>query len=117
MSEEPLVSPCPVCGAVQDLGSPRYRGRVCGDCESRAVEPGTGRRVAGFNTGFGGGFVAHYVDDVGRSTGEICAEVTDGHRVLIDGRPFRIDEARFGGVVVMPDASTAGEDPDGAAGA
>jgi hypothetical protein len=67
---------------------------VCLACHRRTCDA-AGRRVSGSNVDASGGFVAHYVD-----TGEPCAEVTNGHRCFVDGKPCRIDEGHFGGVVV-----------------
>ncbi len=96
-----VASSCPICGAVTQLLSERYLGCVCASCVERAVDPGTGRPVVGLNAGFGGGFVAHYRNPGARS-GPVCEQVTDEHVVLIDGREWWMDEARFGGTVVMP---------------
>jgi len=53
--------------------------------------------VEGYNLSHTGGFVALHKDD-----GSRCESSAADGWVLIDGRPYRAGEARFGGVVVQP---------------
>lgn len=96
-----IVSTCPRCGATRTLVSKRYLGHVCPDCVEHATDS-TGRPVRGFNTSVGGGFAAYYVEADGSSGQTVCEEVTRTHVVHIDGGRYWMDEARFGGTVVMP---------------
>ena len=86
---------CPICGAEQPA-LPRYPGYLCRTCVSRA---GTedGRRLLLVNTSVAGGFAARYAD-----TEELCEEATVTHLVYVDGMRCWADEARFGGIVVVP---------------
>jgi hypothetical protein len=93
-------STCPNCGALEELSFERYVNCVCQKCRARATDT-AGRPITGYNTSIGGGFVAYYRSADG-SDGELCREVTESHICLIDGVRYWIDEAKFGGVVVMP---------------
>ena len=50
-----------------------------------------------YNPFIGGGFEARHRDD-----GSVCEQVSREHRVSIDGKIFRADELKFGGIVVWP---------------
>jgi hypothetical protein len=86
---------CPICGRPA-IHQERYPRAVCGACHERTTDR-AGRRVAGANTSFSGGFVAHYVDP----PHEVCVEVTQTGRCWIDGREASMGEHRFGGIVVQ----------------
>ncbi|MBB1587890.1 MAG: hypothetical protein HG423_014155 [Propionibacterium sp.] len=85
--------PCPICGgATKTL--PRYPRRVCSTCAAKASDE-SGRALEFFNTSFGGGFIAYYVDSN-------QTEIYPSHRCFIDGISCYADEARFGGIVIEP---------------
>ena len=92
---EPSVI-CPYCGVPSPHQTPRYPQAVCAPCTGRLTDAG-GRSVEGYNLSHTGGFVALHKDD-----GSRCESSTADGWVLIDGRPYRAGEARFGGVVVQP---------------
>jgi O-acetyl-ADP-ribose deacetylase len=89
---EGSAHPCPLCGTPA-LGGPRYLRAICDDCNSK-TRCAHDRLVTGYNVSLGGGFLARHRDD-----GTDCDTTTD-HRVRVDGRPCRLDEAHMGGVVV-----------------
>lgn len=84
---------CPLCSAPA-LHADRFPRSVCDDCFSRTADS-EGRLVTGANVGASGGFVAHFA-----GTADISIEVTASKRCWVDGHPCRMDEAKFGGVVV-----------------
>lgn len=85
---------CPICSA-QVAPNPRYPRYLCRDCATRASAP-DGRRLALFNTDFGGGFAARYAD---------TDEPYPDHLCIVDGVRCRADEARFGGIVIEAEAT------------
>jgi hypothetical protein len=85
-----------VCGAVHAHQSERYRNHVCAECERRA-RCTHDRGVLGYNPNPLGGFAARHAN---RGYDE-CDQVTADGRVWVDGREFRMQEARFGGVVTV----------------
>lgn len=97
MTETSTTYACPVCGTVHTHQDQRYKNYVCQDCEKRATCSHE-RPVVGYNTGPFGGFEARHYD---RGDNR-CDQVTADHRVWIDGVEFRMNEARFGGIVVTP---------------
>lgn len=98
MTDEPTTRyACPVCGTVHVMQSERYRNHACHDCEKRA-RCSHDRSVIGYNTSPFGGFEAHHYD---RGDNR-CDQVTGNGMVTIDGLPFRMREARFGGTVCTP---------------
>jgi hypothetical protein len=72
---------------------------VCADCQSRAADH-DGRRIVGFNEGFGGGLIVYYAQSPTGRQSEIAEDVLATGRCWIDGIECTIAEARFGGVVV-----------------
>jgi len=89
------VTPCPHDGT-STAQPERYPQALCSGCVDRATDL-AGRAVAMHNTSLYGGFAARHVDD-----GSPCEQVTADGAVLVDGRPYRGAEARYGGVVVEP---------------
>ncbi len=93
---------CPNCRR-PTIYHERYLHAVCDHCQSRATDR-AGRRIIGFNTGFGGGMIAYYADTVEHSDGsqrEECVETTRTGVCFVDGHPATMQEARFGGIVVQ----------------
>lgn len=88
---------CPVCGTVHEHQSVRYKNHVCRDCEPKA-RCSHGQRVYGFNTHLGGGFMASH----DRAGSQPCEQVTTDGRVWIDEVEYKMQEARFGGTVIVP---------------
>jgi hypothetical protein len=86
---------CPVCHSLREL-SPRYPDFLCGRCGNRAVDP-KGRRVTFCNTHIGGGFMAKFVDDSSEAS-----EITESHICYVGHLKVWADEARFGGIVLVP---------------
>lgn len=84
---------CPVCNA-EVTPSERYPHYLCDDCVKRAVNK-EGDSVKFFNTGFFGGFVAVTEKDG-------IQEKSENHICFVDDKKFYADEARFGGIVVVP---------------
>lgn len=90
---------CPGCGA--PLGAfLRYPWHFCAACRDSAVD-GAGRGLLFGNEGLSGGFMFRYAEDAARGAdgGWIACR---GVIARIAGRPVRITEARFGGVVAEP---------------
>lgn len=86
---------CFVCGC--SLGKPleareRHPERLCGVCELEATDA-DGRSVAFGNVDMFGGFVSRY-----RDTGESYGR----HECFVRGRACVANEARFGGIVIVP---------------
>jgi len=86
---------CPACGATRKAFL-RYPWHLCNDCRKRAVD-GAGRALEFANESLSGGFMFRYAgeDDDGWRP---CLAVI----ALVDARPVRIAEARFGGIVAEP---------------
>lgn len=84
---------CPICNA-EVTPSERYPNYACGDCVDRALNK-DGHPVKFFNTGFDGGFVAV-------TEKESVQTKSEDHICFIDNKKFYADEARFGGIVVVP---------------
>ena len=82
---------CPIC-KVEVGWSERYPAYLCGDCMNRAVSP-DGRPVVFGNASINGGLVATYLDSRDAYLSDFC---------FVDGVECRAQEARFGGVVIMP---------------
>lgn len=86
---------CPACGAPQKAFL-RYPWHLCNDCRKTAVD-GEGRALEFSNASASGGFMFRY-----------SGEDADGWKpcraviALVCGRPVRIAEARFGGIVAEP---------------
>lgn len=96
---------CPGCGTPLEAFA-RYPWYFCTACRNAAVD-GAGRGLDFGNEGVSGGFMFRYAgagDD-----GWIPAR---GVIALIAGRPARITEARFGGVVAEPIADGPGMHED-----
>lgn len=95
--------PCPICGT-PTIHEDRYPASVCADCQQRAADR-DGRRIVGYNEGFGGGLIVFYAESPTGPQSEIAGEVLETGRCWIDGIECSITEARFGGVVVqrLPD--------------
>ena len=96
---------CPGCGA--PLGAfLRYPWHFCAACRDSAVD-GAGRGLLFGNEGLSGGFMFRYAEDAARGAdgGWIACR---GVIARIAGRPVRITEARFGGVVAEPVNSSTG---------
>ena len=91
MSDAPHF--CAGCG-VERRAYPRYPWHMCNDCCESAVDH-SGRKLRFGNESFGGGFLFSIdgVEGVYSCGGVLC---------LINGRPARVQEARFGGVVAEP---------------
>jgi len=87
------TQPCPICGA-EVPENPRYPRRLCAACAGRAVAE-DGRALIFANVDMSGGFEARYAD-----TGEL----RDSSLCFVDGTRCRAGEARFGGIVIEPDA-------------
>jgi hypothetical protein len=88
--------PCPICGA--DVAeNPRYPRRLCAACAARAVSE-DGRPLVFANADMSGGFEARYADTGARRDSAVC---------FVDGVRCRAGEARFGGIVIEPDAPPA----------
>ena len=85
---------CPVCGTVSRQLE-RYPDQVCLWCVAWATDE-TGRGVLLFNASFSGGLDAQYDD------GTPASAAARSGRVLIGGRRYYAQEARFGGIVVLP---------------
>ncbi len=82
---------CPVCERAQPA-SPRYPGYVCAACVERATDA-EGAALTFSNADMFGGLIIRGAD----------GKTRDEPRCFIDGRPYRVREARFGGVVVQPE--------------
>lgn len=88
---------CPSCGGSSPRQTVRYFDAVCEPCEDRMTDA-HGRAVDVYNESLlGTGLVIAHRDD-----GSRCESGSRNGDVLIDGRPYRAAEARFGGVVVRP---------------
>jgi ADP-ribosyl-[dinitrogen reductase] hydrolase len=85
---------CPVCGTVSRQLE-RYPDQVCLWCVAWATDE-TGRGVLLFNASFSGGLDAQYDD------GTPATPAARSGRILIGGRRYYAQEARFGGIVVLP---------------
>lgn len=87
------IQTCPICHThVQK--SERYPKYICEDCKKRAVNS-EGLPVKFFNIDFGGGFVAVTIkNDI--------EQKSQDHVCFVDGVKCYADEAKFGGVVVVP---------------
>lgn len=87
--------PCPICtGPPPDV--PRYPHAVCFTCVGLATSL-DGRPLGFSNLGVSGGFMAYHRDD---------DTTYRSHECLIRGVRCWADEAKFGGIVVQPLAST-----------
>lgn len=82
---------CPICGA-EVSPNPRYPNYACEPCASRASDA-SGRRLQFGNVSLSGGLAARVADTGEDHPGGAC---------FIDGIPCVAQEARFGGVVVIP---------------
>lgn len=91
MNEQQL---CPVCNIPVEA-NPRYPVYVCRNDVARATDA-TGKPIKLYNDSMGGGFLAQYEDGTGAD------EVTQSHKVYIDGVVYHADEAYFGGTIVTP---------------
>lgn len=80
---------CPVCYSDVEKNY-RYPKYVCQACTAKAASS-DGRRLIFNNAGLSGGLTARFAD-----TGELYM----GSRCYIEGLPCRVDEARFGGIVI-----------------
>ena len=89
---------CPVCNKPVE-SMPRYPVYVCQDDADRATDT-SGKHLKFFNVSMSGGFLAQYDD------GTAADEVTQNHKVYIDGVEFHADEAYFGGIVVTPPSTS-----------
>lgn len=87
------IQTCPICKThVQK--SERYSNYVCEDCKKRAVNS-EGLPVKFFNKDFGGGFIAIAIKDN-------IEHKSEDHICFVDGIECYADEARFGGIVIVP---------------
>ena len=84
---------CAACGA-ECRAFARYPWHMCQDCCEQAVDH-AGRKLNFANESVGGGFVFSIegVEGLYACAGVLCK---------IRGRPVRVQEARFGGVVAEP---------------
>ncbi len=94
----PAAPPCPGCGAAVSA-NPRYPGRFCDGCVTQRATDGTGARL-------------QIAEDpraaIGwRRDGEGDWQAAASVICLIAGRPARVDQARFGGLVALPAESDA----------
>ena len=88
---------CPHCGGPSRWQTPRYPDAVCEACRARLTDA-SGRPVDAYNaTMMGTGLLIQHRDDESR-----CVSGSERGTVMIDGRPYRAVEGRFGGVVVRP---------------
>jgi len=82
---------CPIClEKVKPMD--RYPNYVCSVCAARAADE-TGRSLTFTNVSLSGGFRAVYFD---------TREERDSHICYIDGIKCRADEARMGGIIIIP---------------
>lgn len=79
----------------------RYPWYICALCRERITDA-EGRRLEFANTSVSGGFAW-------RVAGETEFREARGYLGLLDGRPVRVGEARFGGIVAEPVASPLGQ--------
>jgi hypothetical protein len=86
---------CPICHALTRF-NPRYPDHLCGSCASRAVDE-QGRALVFYNESISGGFMAKYADD-----GSPATKVSKSHIAYVGHLKVLADEARFGGIVVVP---------------
>lgn len=82
---------CPICSAGQPMSS-RYPTYVCGACAASAVDE-RGQKLAFSNVDGSGGFIAAYADK---------SEKRESHICFISAVKCWADEARFGGIVIVP---------------
>ena len=82
---------CPICHVTLSY-NPRYPQYVCNACTMRAQDK-NGRRLEFFNTDISGGYTARYAD---------TQEVYTSHECYIDGVSCEAQEAKFGGIVIIP---------------
>lgn len=99
LSSDHATHPCPICGT-PTVHEARYPASVCADCQQRAADR-DGRRIVGYNEGFGGELIVFYAESPSGPQTEIAGDVLATGRCWIDGIECSIDEARFGGVVVQ----------------
>ena len=87
---------CPIC-TLSTHTFMRYKDAVCDDCiEDNDILDSMGYTVEFENRDFFGGFAAiHYNNNGGYF-------VDDDHICFIKGNKFYADEARFGGIVILP---------------
>ncbi|MGP1357752.1 hypothetical protein [Roseicyclus sp.] len=78
----------------------RYPWYICALCRERITDA-EGHRLEFANTHVSGGFAW-------RRAGEAAFREARGYLGLLDGRPVRVGEARFGGIVAEPVASPLG---------
>ncbi len=97
---------CPVCGASLRAFL-RYPWYLCQECVDKAVD-GDGRALEFTEMTLSGGFAFRYAGE-----GEEAWRTCHGVVALVAGRPVRIDEARFGGIVAEPIPNRALADSDG----
>jgi hypothetical protein len=90
---------CPACGTPLPAMT-RYPWYICALCRERITDA-DGRRLEFANTSVSGGFAW-------RRAGEREYHEARGYLGLLDGRPVRVSEARFGGIVAEPVASPLG---------
>ncbi len=83
---------CPICGRSVS-GSKRYPRYVCSNCVKRAADI-KGQKVVFSNIDFGGGVQGHYVESDKPYSDHVC---------MIDGVKCFAQEARFGGIVILPE--------------
>jgi hypothetical protein len=86
---------CPICHGLT-AENPRYPDHLCRWCSGRAVDS-RGRELEFGNISVGGGFEATYADD-----GSKAVEVTETHICYVGYLKVFADEARFGGIVLVP---------------
>jgi hypothetical protein len=79
----------------------RYPWYICALCRQRITDA-EGHWLEFANTSVSGGFAW-------RRVGEPAFREARGYLGLLDGRPVRVSEARFGGIVAEPVASPLGE--------
>jgi hypothetical protein len=87
----PGEQPCPVCAAPASP-SPRTPRPLCPVCVLEATDA-RGCPLRFSNSGLSGGFEARYANDGARYDGREC---------FVRGVRCRVDEAKFGGIVVQP---------------
>lgn len=87
------IQTCPIC-KTHVQASERYPNYVCEDCKKRAVNS-EGLPVKFFNKDFGGGFIA-----IARK--DNIEYKSENHVCFINDIECYADEAKMGGIVVIP---------------
>lgn len=82
---------CPICNN-EVRANPRYPNYICHEC-TRDPTDENGRLLDFYNESLSGGFIAQYRD---------TKEVRDSHICFIKGIKCYANEARFGGIVIIP---------------